>query len=260
MISKVGQIRAKRRTTCVELSNSPFQGERIKTMPSGLLDRISNDEPVSGPIGRLEGTNELALVDAARRRDPDAFGELVTRYGPRIFRLAQKITRNHEDAEEVFQDSFVRSFLHIDTFRGDSRFYTWLARIAVNQSLMKLRRRRLGEFHFDDSVSGGDSPFYVEIADGTPNPEQRHSQEELRQILASALGELPMTLREVLRLRELEEYSTEETARMLKLSITTVKSRAHRGRQRLRRALTKYLRPRERAQLSRRNSVLGERL
>jgi RNA polymerase sigma-70 factor (ECF subfamily) len=224
-------------------------------MPSELLDRIGNDEQACGPLGHRAGTDEMALVNAARRRDPDAFEELMTRYGPRILRLAQKITRNHEDAEEVFQDSFVRSFLHMDTFRGDSRFYTWLARIAVNQSLMKLRRRRLCEFHFDDPVSGGDSPFYAEIADDTPNPEQRHSQEELRQILATAMRELPMTFREVLRLRELEEYSTEETARMLKLSITTVKSRAHRGRQRLRRALTKYFRPSELAQFSARNLV-----
>src|SRR6202050_2136924 len=151
-------------------------------MPSDLLDTIGNDEEPSGSLGRLGGSKESALVNAARGRDPDAFAELVTRYGPRILRLAQKITRNHEDAEEVFQDSFVRSFLHMDTFRGDSRFYTWLARIAVNQSLMKLRRRRLSDFHFDDPVHGGDSPFYAEIADDTPNPEQRHSQEELRQI------------------------------------------------------------------------------
>jgi RNA polymerase sigma-70 factor, ECF subfamily len=229
--------------------------KRIKTMPSDLPDRIDENEQTYGPLRQRAGTEEMALVNAVRRRDPDAFAELVTRYGPRIFRLAQKITRNHEDAEEVFQDSFVRSFLHMDTFRGDSRFYTWLARIAVNQSLMKLRRRRLGDFHFEDPVGGGDSAFYAEIADNTPNPEQLHSQEELRQIVASAMGELPMTFREVLRLRELEEYSTEETARMLKLSVTTVKSRTHRGRQRLRRALTKYFRPRERAQFSRRNSV-----
>jgi len=224
-------------------------------MPAELLDRIGNDEQACGPLGHRARTEEMALVNAARRRDPDAFGELVTRYGPRILRLAQKITRNHEDAEEVFQDSFVRSFLHMDTFRGDSRFYTWLARIAINHSLMKLRKRRLREFHFDDPVSGGVAPFYAEIVDDTLNPEQRHSQEERRQILASAMGELPMTFREVLRLRELEEYSTEETARMLKLSIATVKSRAHRGRQRLRRALTKYFRPSELAQFSARNLV-----
>lgn len=224
-------------------------------MPTELQGRIGNDEQASGPSGRLEGTKELALVSAVRRRDPDAFAELVTTYGPRIFRLAQRITRNHEDAEEVFQDSFVRSFIHLDTFRGDSRFYTWLARIAVNQSLMKLRRRRLCEFHFDDPVGSGDSPFYAEIADRTPNPEQCHSQEELRQILASAMGELPATFSEVLRLRELEEYSTEETAKMLKVSTTTVKSRAHRGRQRLRRALRKYFRPSEFAHFSGKNSA-----
>jgi RNA polymerase sigma-70 factor (ECF subfamily) len=227
----------------------------IKTMPAALPDSIVENERAQGALHQHAATEEMTLVNAVRRRDPDAFAELVTTYGPRIFRLVQKITRNHEDAEEVYQDSFVRSFLRMDTFRGDSRFYTWLARIAVNQSLMKLRGRRLGDFHFEDPVGGGDSPFYTEIADDTPNPEQRHSQEELRQILASAMGELPIAFSEVLRLRELEEYSTEETARMLKLSITTVKSRAHRGRQRLRRALTKYFRPRERAQFSRRNSV-----
>jgi RNA polymerase sigma-70 factor (ECF subfamily) len=224
-------------------------------MPSDLPGSIDDNEQAYGPLRQRAGTEEMALVNAVRRRDPDAFAELVTTYGPRILRLAQKITRNHEDAEEVFQDSFVSSFLHMDTFRGDSRFYTWLARIAVNQSLMKLRRRRLCEFHFDDPVSGGDSPFYVEIADDTPNPEQRHSQEELRRILASAMSELPMTFREVLRLRELEEYSTEETARMLRLSVTTVKSRAHRGRQRLRRALRKYFRPSDLAKFSRGDSV-----
>jgi RNA polymerase sigma-70 factor, ECF subfamily len=227
----------------------------IKTMPPALPDRIDENERAQGPLRQRAGTEDMMLVNAVRRRDPGAFAELVTRYGPRIFRLAQKITRNHEDAEEVFQDLFVRSFLHMDTFRGDSRFYTWLARIAVNQSLMKLRTRRLGDFHFEDPVGGGDSPFYAEIADHTPNPEQRHSHGELRQIVASAMGALPTTFSEVLRLRELEEYSTEETARMLNISITTVKSRAHRGRQRLRRALRKYFRPNELAQFSRGNSV-----
>jgi RNA polymerase sigma-70 factor, ECF subfamily len=224
-------------------------------MPSDLLDMTNDNEETHGRLGHWTGTEEMALVHAAGRRDPDAFEELMTRYGPRILRLAQRITRNHEDAEEVFQDSFVRSFLHMDTFRGDSRFYTWLARIAINQSLMKLRTRRSCESHFAAPIGGGDTPFYAEIADDTPDPERRHSQEELRQIVASAMGELPITLREVLRLRELEEYSTEETARMLKLSITTVKSRAHRGRQRLRRALTKYFRPSELAHFPGRNSV-----
>jgi RNA polymerase sigma-70 factor, ECF subfamily len=183
---------------------------------------------------------EAALVNAAKRRDPEAFKELVTRYGPRIFRLAERITRNREDAEEVSQDSFTRAFLHMETFRGDSRLYTWLARIAINQSLMKLRRRRMREVHFDGSGATEGGAFTAEIADGTPTPEQRYSREELRQILASAMSKLPTTFREVMRLRGVEEHSTRETARMLGLSITAVKSREHRGRLKLRQALTKY--------------------
>ena len=198
---------------------------------------------------------DAALVDAAGRRDPEAFKELVSRYGPRIFRLAQRITRNREDAEEVSQDSFTRAFLHMDTFRGDSSFSTWLTRIAINQSLMKLRTRRLLELHFDRLVTSEDTHFSAEIADDTPTPEQLYSQVELRQILASAISELPLKIGEVLHLREVEEHSTEETARMLGLSITAVKSRAHRARQKLRQALTKYYRPSELADFSASSSI-----
>jgi RNA polymerase sigma-70 factor, ECF subfamily len=197
---------------------------------------------------------DAALVDAARRRDPEAFKDLVTRYGPRIFRLAQKITRNREDAEEVSQDSFVQAFLHMDTFRGDSSFNTWLTRIAVNQSLMKLRTRRSREVHFDRPVTSEDTHFSADIADDSLTPEQRYWQEEVRRILGSAMGELPVSLREVLHLREVEECSTEETARMLGLSITAVKSRSHRARQKLRQALTRYFPQSELAGFSTGNS------
>jgi len=185
--------------------------------------------------------SEAALVEAARRRDPEAFKELVTRYGTRIFRVAQGITKNYEDAEEVCQDSFTRAFLRMDTFRGDSRLYTWLVRIAINQSLMTVRTHRLREMYSDHPATTEDGPLNAEVADTTPTPEQRYSQEERRQILGSAMSELPPTFREVLRLREVEEHSTEETARMLGLSISAVKSRAARGRQKLREALTKTM-------------------
>ncbi len=198
---------------------------------------------------------DAALVDGARRHDPEAFKELMTRYSPRIFRLAQRITRNREDAEEVSQDSFARAFLHMDTFRGDSRFSTWLSRIAINQSLMKLRTRRRHELQFDRPANSEDIPFSPEVADNTPTPEQRYSQEELHRILALAIGELPMTLREVLHLREVEEHSTEETARLLGLSISAVKSRARRGRLMLRQALTRHFRRSEYTGFHSRNAV-----
>jgi RNA polymerase sigma-70 factor, ECF subfamily len=183
---------------------------------------------------------DTALVDAVRMRNPEAFEKIVTRYGPRIFRLAQRITRNREDAEDVSQDSFTRAFLRIDTFRGDSRFSNWLLSIAINQSLMKLRTRRRRELHFDHSAASEGTPFGAEVADHNPTPEQRYSQVELRRILALAMGELPMTSREVLRLREVEGHSIAETARMLGLSTSAVKSRTLRGRQKLCRALSKY--------------------
>ncbi len=185
--------------------------------------------------------SDAAVVEAARRHDPDAFEEIVTRYGARIFRLARNITRNREDAEEVSQDSFARAFLHVDSFRGDSRFYTWLARIAINQALMKLRARRRRELHYVCPDTREDAQFRAEVADGTPTPEQQYSQKEFQRILASAMEVLPLASREVLQLREVEERSTAETARILGLSIPAVKSRMLRGRQKLRQALTKHL-------------------
>ena len=184
--------------------------------------------------------SDAAVVEAARRHDPDAFDEIVTRYGPRIFRLARNITRNREDAEEVSQDSFARAFLHLDTFRGDSRFSTWLSSIAINQALMKLRARRRRELHYVCPDTREDAQFRAEVADGTPTLEQQYSQKELQRILASAMEELPLASREVLQLREVEERSTAETARILGLSISAVKSRMLRGRQKLRQALTKH--------------------
>ena len=185
--------------------------------------------------------SDAALVEAARRHDPDAFEEIVTRYGPRIFRLAQNITGNREDAEEVSQDSFARAFLHVDSFRGDSRFYTWLTRIAINQALMKLRTRRQHELQHIYPDTPEEIQFCAEVADDTPTPEQQYSQKELQRILVSAMEELPMASREVLQLREVEERSTAETARILGLSISAVKSRMLRGRHKLRQALTKHL-------------------
>lgn len=198
---------------------------------------------------------DAALVEAARRRDPEAFKELVTRYGSRILLLAQRITRNREDAEDVSQESFARAFLRLDTFRGDSRFSTWLTRITINQSLMKLRARRSRELHFGVPANTEKAPFCAELADDSPSPEQRYSREELQRILDSAMRELPITFREVVRLREVEERSTKETARMMGLSIPAVKSRAARGQLMLRHALTKYFRRSELASFSCRNSV-----
>src|ERR1700685_1709539 len=170
---------------------------------SVAMNKVSRSMASGGGVNSQEPA--AAFLDAAARHEPEAFKELVTMYGPRIFRLAQNITRNREDAEEVSQDSFTRAFLHMDTFRGDSRFYSWLVRIAINQSLMKLRTHRRRELHFDDPAAIDDASFWADVADDTPTPEQCYAREELQQILASAMGELPMSSRDVLHLRDVEE-------------------------------------------------------
>jgi len=184
-------------------------------MSVALNEAIRTRANVATNMGSRE--SDAPLVDAARKCEPEAFKELMTKYGARVFRIAIRITRNHEDAEEVSQDAFARAFLHMDTFRGDSGFYTWLVRIAINQSLMKLRTRRGREFEFDGRSTIEDGPPWADVADDTLTPEQRYAQEELHGLLASAIAELPMSSREVLHLRDVEEHSTEETARMLGL-------------------------------------------
>jgi len=183
---------------------------------------------------------EAALVAKAREGDPAAFTELVNRYERKIFRLARHITQNAEDAEDVLQETFLRAYEHLPGFQGRSRFYTWLVRIAVNQSLMKLRRRRTDRLvSLDDPVDTGEDHVPREIA-VWDNPEQRYSQEELREILARAVESLPPPFRAVFVLRDIDELSTEETATVLNLSVPAVKTRLLRARLRLREKLTRY--------------------
>ena len=188
----------------------------------------------------LAGDNEAALVASAKGGNLRSFEELVQRYERKIFRLAQNITQNHEDAQDVVQDAFLKAFSHLDNFQGDSRFYTWLVRIAVNEALMKLRKRRPGQVSLDDNIETEDDVMPREVEDWGPTPEQRYAQSELHRILNEAIGSLDAGLRIVFQLRDVEEFSTEETAQTLRLSIPAVKSRLLRARLKLRQKLDPY--------------------
>jgi RNA polymerase sigma-70 factor (ECF subfamily) len=186
---------------------------------------------------------EEALVQLARGGDVSAFSELVKRYQSKIFRLARHITQHSEDAEDVLQETFLKAFTHLKDFEGNSKFYTWLVRIAVNESLMKLRKRRPERFvSLDEPVDTGDDQVVREIAVWDETPEEKYSQEELRQILESAIEELAPIYRTVFLLRDVEELSTEETAQALGLSAPAVKSRLLRARLQLREKLTRFFR------------------
>jgi RNA polymerase sigma-70 factor (ECF subfamily) len=195
------------------------------------------DEPVS---------DELALVRAAKEGDVGAFEDLVRRYDRNVFRIAQHITQNREDAEDVVQDAFLKAFNNLKQFQGQSKFYTWLVRIAVNEALMKLRRRRPERMvSLDEDIKTEEDSLPREVADWTPNPEQQYSQAELREILTRTIQGLPSSFRTVFVLRDVEGLSTEETAEALDLSIPAVKSRLLRARLQLRERLSRFFQKRE---------------
>ncbi len=187
-----------------------------------------------------EPHSDEQLVELAQNGDDGAFPELVKRYSRRIFRVARNITNHDEDSEDVLQETFMKAYKHLATFQGNSKFYTWLVRIAMNEALMKLRKRRTGKLvSLDEELSTGDDTIVREIAVWEGNPEDTYSQEELRDLLDKTISSLPEGFRTVFVLRDVEELSTEETAETLGLSIPAVKSRLLRARLQLREKLTR---------------------
>jgi len=186
-------------------------------------------------------SEESVLVRQAKDGDVAAFTKLVKRYDRRIFRLAKHITENEADAEDVLQEVFLKAFTHLKGFEGQSKFYTWIVRIAVNESLMKLRKRKSARtVSLDEPVETGGDEIVREIAVWEETPEQRYSQDELRGILDGAINELAPIYRTVFLLRDVEELSTEETGEALGISIPAVKSRLLRARLQLREKLTRH--------------------
>jgi len=192
-------------------------------------------------VSSQAGFDESILVTKAREGDDRAFADLVKRYEAKIFRLAQHITQNREDAEDVLQEAFLKAYEHLGQFQGQSKFYTWIVRIAVNQALMKLRKRKSDRsVSLDDDIDTGEDKVAREIAAWDENPEQRYTREEMNQILTAAIEGLAPIYRAVFVLRDVDGLSTEEAAEALDLSVPAVKSRLLRARLQLRDKLTRY--------------------
>jgi RNA polymerase sigma-70 factor, ECF subfamily len=185
---------------------------------------------------------DLDLVHRAKQGEISAFNELVSRHERKIFRLTQHITGNREDAEDALQDSFLKAYTKLDQFQEGSQFYTWLVRIAVNESLMRLRKRRNtpNTVSIDEPIESDDGFIPREIGQWEDNPEDRFAKQELQEIIDRELKTMPPIFRTVLVLRDLEQVSTEETARMLDITVPAVKSRLLRARLQLREKLNKY--------------------
>jgi RNA polymerase sigma-70 factor (ECF subfamily) len=188
-----------------------------------------------------EGKSEIS-IEALRRGDRGEFARLVDAYSGPLYRLALKMLGNASDAEDALQNTFLKAFQYVDTFEGRSSLSTWLYRIASNEALMMLRKRR-PEINFADStVEEEDERNYdpVQFTDWCCLPEEEYLSAEARKTMDRAVEHLPETLRIVFVLRDIEDLSIQETSQVLGLSETAVKTRLLRARLRLREELSSY--------------------
>jgi RNA polymerase sigma-70 factor (ECF subfamily) len=199
-------------------------------------------------VGQDEPHPDVALVAQVRSGDIAAYDTLVRKYERQIFRIAQHITQNREDAEDVMQDAFLKAYEKLDQFQGNSKFYTWLVRIAVNESLMRLRKRRTGRMvSIDEDLETEEGTVPRDLADWATDPEQNYTQTELGKILEKTIKGLPPGFKVVFELRDVQGLSTEDTAEALGLSVPAVKSRLLRARLQLRERLSRYFHKKRRS-------------
>jgi RNA polymerase sigma-70 factor (ECF subfamily) len=190
---------------------------------------------------QFAASNDLELVHASKKGDVAAFEQLVKRYDRRLLRISHTVTRNREDSEDAVQEALFKAFQNLADFREDSQFSTWLIRITVNQSLMKLRKQRTHkEVSLDEDFQADGDGIPLDVPDRAPNPEQLCWASELRDILVRTVEELRPILRTVFVLRDVEGLSIEQTAQVLNLSQAAVKARLWRVRLQLRERLNRY--------------------
>ena len=192
----------------------------------------------------MAGFDESALTGRLRAGDPDAFETLVRAYGGRLLAVSQRILRNEEEARDAVQDGLLSAFRSIARFEGGSLLSTWLHRIVVNASLMRLRsRKRAAEESIEDLLPG----FLEDGHQARPATVWKETSEtvlqrdETRALVRSCIDRLPEAYRTVLMLRDIEELDTKETARILGITPNAAKVRLHRARQALRTLLDPHL-------------------
>ena len=197
-------------------------------MSAATSYELRNSESINSPFITGE---EATLLAAARNGDSAAFERLIMPHWDGLFRMTQRILRNREDAEDAVQTAFLDAFRNLKHFHGRSRFSSWLTRIAMNAAFMRLRAiRRKMEISIDDSAEDSDARPRVQIVGTRLNPEQEYLSNEARVLLAKGLEKLKPRYVEVLHLRNVQELSAKETARILDLPVGTVKARLHRAR------------------------------
>ncbi len=178
---------------------------------------------------------EAELIDRARDGDRDAFEELVRRHADRLYAVVIRLVADDGEAQEVTQEAFLRAWRSIGRFQGRSQFFTWLYRIGINEAKRRMGRRPPAEFF----ASLDDDPI-PEAPDWSEAPQVRLEQSDLRDVLERSIRSLPIPYRAPIILRDVEGLSTREAAEVMELTETAFKSRLHRGRLAVRRALDEY--------------------
>lgn len=183
-------------------------------------------------MGGKRASNESDLIDRALAGDRSAFAELVRQNQDRLFASMLQVTGSAEEAEEVAQETFIRAYLKLDTFQRNSQFFTWIYRIAFNNALTRRRKKRarisLDQFREDNGL---------EIASDSDQVDESMLRFERISLVRQAIETLTEEHRHILTLREMEEFSYEDIAEILKISIGTVRSRLSRARKALRAAI-----------------------
>jgi RNA polymerase sigma-70 factor (ECF subfamily) len=191
-------------------------------------------------MNRELGKNTFS-IDALQDGDRAEFAHVVEEYSPLIYRLGLKMLNNPQDAEDILQETFIKAYRHIGSFDGRSSISTWLYRIATNEALMLLRRKRPDQISFEAPLANETEPQEpLQIVDWCCLPEEDYLTAEGQARLNEATDRLPTNLRVVFLLRDIEGLSTRETAEVLDISEMAVKTRLSRARLRLREDLSGY--------------------
>jgi RNA polymerase sigma-70 factor (ECF subfamily) len=190
------------------------------------------------------GGGDTELVRRALGRDEAAVRAIIAANNRRLYRLARGILRNDAEAEDVVQETYVRAFTHLKDFRGDSSVATWLSRIAMNEALGRLRRRRPG-VEWSSLPEGTLEAQIIQfpLSSVADDPEKSMAQREIQHVVEHAIDELPEAFRLVFITRVVEGMNVEETAEILRLKPETVKTRLHRARAMLRDNVEKKIGP-----------------
>ncbi|WP_029582464.1 RNA polymerase sigma factor [Bradyrhizobium sp. URHD0069] len=196
--------------------------------------------PQVAPIG----SPEAELVQRARNRDEPAIRSIMQSNNRRLYRLARGILRNDSEAEDVVQETYLRAFTHLQDFRGDSSLATWLARIAMNEALGRLRRQRPG-VEWTSLPPGTLEAQVIQfpLSAVSEDPEKSMAQREIQHVVEHAIDELPNAFRIVFITRVIEGMNVEETSELLGLKPETVKTRLHRARTMLRNNVERKIGP-----------------